>query len=174
MMTLSTAAPPQRLVLIINDEAGERALPLSRSDYKVGRAQSCDVRLFDPHVSRLHARITKVCLEESDEPRYMLGDAGVHTKTHSLNGTYINSDPIEMRLLKVGDTINFGPTASATLVTAESLGLDKTRQLFTTFKAVEAAANDPNFVSRDTSSTKDTDFQEPKTEVLGRVRLVEQ
>ncbi|MDP8248098.1 MAG: adenylate/guanylate cyclase domain-containing protein [Candidatus Tritonobacter lacicola] len=62
----------------------------------IGRAESCDMRLADPSVSRRHARIT------GEEGRYFIHDMG------SKNGTVVNGRTVEKAALKSGDFIAIG------------------------------------------------------------------
>lgn len=62
----------------------------------IGREEGNAVRLNDDRVSRFHAKIQ----EDHDEL--------VLTDLDSTNGTRVNGEPIQLRLLRVGDRINVG------------------------------------------------------------------
>jgi pSer/pThr/pTyr-binding forkhead associated (FHA) protein len=64
----------------------------------VGRGDDCDLRLSDPSVSRIHARITLV------DGHVYLEDAG------SRWGTLVNDRPTESRELFPGDCVAIGDT----------------------------------------------------------------
>src|SRR5262249_36514134 len=64
----------------------------------VGRGDDCDLRLSDPSVSRIHARITLIY------GRVYLEDAG------SRWGTLVNNRPTENGELFPGDCLGFGDT----------------------------------------------------------------
>jgi eukaryotic-like serine/threonine-protein kinase len=64
----------------------------------VGRGEDCDLRLNDPSVSRVHARITLL------DGRVYLEDAG------SRWGTLVNGVPTESRELTPGDRVEIGDT----------------------------------------------------------------
>ena len=64
----------------------------------VGRGEDCDLRLNDPSVSRVHARITLL------DGRVYLEDAG------SRWGTLVNGIPTESRELCPGDRVEIGDT----------------------------------------------------------------
>ena len=70
---------------------------LTEEVYTIGRHSSCDIRIDDPSVSRLHAKI------QHNGPRYVLYD------TQSANGTFVNGRRVtEPHLLEDKDEIGFG------------------------------------------------------------------
>jgi len=93
------ATIPAGIELVVNDGATIATRRLGRR-ILVGRAPSADVRIDDPRVSRLHARI-----EMRDDGVYV-EDLG------SRNGTLVDGSPVVSgRQLAVGDEITLG-TAS--------------------------------------------------------------
>lgn len=85
----------------IQVEAGFRAgrqMILSKPEFTIGRAESCDIGLFgDAAVERLHARI----LLQNNQ--YYLSDAGTPA------GTFLNGRPIAQPTpLRSGDAIGIG------------------------------------------------------------------
>ena len=62
----------------------------------IGRSDQADITLNEDGVSRSHARIDR------HENSYMLVDLG------STNGTYVNGDPIEQKVLTDGDKVRIG------------------------------------------------------------------
>ncbi|GAB3278427.1 FHA domain-containing protein [Parasphingorhabdus pacifica] len=76
-------------------EAGHRFV-LTQEPISFGRHRESDVFLDDVTVSRHHAQILR------EEERYVLVDVG------SLNGTYLNREPIERAELTDGDEIWIG------------------------------------------------------------------
>jgi pSer/pThr/pTyr-binding forkhead associated (FHA) protein len=93
------ATIPAGIELVIDDGATIATRRLGRR-ILVGRAASADVRIDDPRVSRLHARI-----EMRDDGVYV-EDLG------SRNGTYVNGEPVvSSRQLARDDEITIG-TAS--------------------------------------------------------------
>jgi pSer/pThr/pTyr-binding forkhead associated (FHA) protein len=93
------ATIPAGIELVVNDGATITTRRLARR-ILVGRAPSADVRIDDPRVSRLHARI-----EMRDDGVYV-EDLG------SRNGTFVDGAPVVSgRRLANGDEITLG-TAS--------------------------------------------------------------
>ncbi|HEV8021963.1 MAG TPA: FHA domain-containing protein [Candidatus Lustribacter sp.] len=93
------ATIPAGIELVVNDGATISTRRLARR-ILVGRAPSADVRIDDPRVSRLHARI-----EMRDDGVYV-EDLG------SRNGTFVDGAPVVSgRRLANGDEITLG-TAS--------------------------------------------------------------
>jgi len=85
------------LFTILNgDRAGEK-LGLGGSGIRIGREGAvCEIVLEDPKVSRLHAEVVAI------DGRVMLIDR------NSSNGTFVNDQKIERRVLRDGDIIYFG------------------------------------------------------------------
>jgi len=79
-------------------EAGLRCLLTEHGVLVVGRGEDCDLRLADPSVSRVHARIALV------NGRVYLEDAG------SRWGTRVNGVATESRELSPGDCVEVGDT----------------------------------------------------------------
>ena len=141
-----------QLLLLISDRSGERAIALENDTYSIGRSNSNDIRLFDTHVSRSHARLEAFTSKPGDR-RYLLSDEGVHSASASRNGTYINSEPIQIRLLKIGDDISFGPNVKARLETRERLGDSIARTLLAVGDRIKQSSPAKQ------SSNKPTDLQ---------------
>lgn len=86
-----------QLVIAEGKEAG-REFEFDQASVVIGRTAECDVILYEPGVSRRHARIF---LEGA---AFMVEDLG------SSNGTRVNGEPIAARqALKDGDSISMGP-----------------------------------------------------------------
>lgn len=78
-------------------------IPLERDEVLLGRALEADVRIIDPHASRLHARINiERDAAENDQPRYRITDLG------SMNGVTVNGRKVMDGYLKDGDKIGIG------------------------------------------------------------------
>ncbi len=73
-------------------------VPLTRQQVSLGRSPEASVRLSSRAVSRHHAELTR-------DPfgRWFLRDLGSH------NGTQVNGEPVQERVLAPGDTIRVGP-----------------------------------------------------------------
>jgi hypothetical protein len=82
--------------IISGPNAGQRRELTNHAILVVGRGDDCDLRLSDPSVSRIHARITLV------DGHVYLEDAG------SRWGTLVNNRPTESRELFPGDCVAIG------------------------------------------------------------------
>jgi len=83
--------------LVMEDDGEVIALPLQRGWNRIGRSAVADVRLDDPSVSRRHALI----VWEDEKPLRILDD-------RSLNGIFINGEPMEWGKLGDGDELAIG------------------------------------------------------------------
>ncbi len=84
--------------IISGPNVGQRRELTDHAILVVGRGDDCDLRLSDPSVSRIHARITLV------DGHVYLEDAG------SRWGTLVNNRPAENRELFPGDCVAIGDT----------------------------------------------------------------
>jgi hypothetical protein len=85
-----------QLVIAEGKEAG-REFVFEQDSVLIGRTSDCDVVLYDPGVSRKHARIF------SEAAVYFVEDCG------SSNGTKVNGAIIKKKQLADGDAISLGP-----------------------------------------------------------------
>ena len=88
-----------QLTIAEGKEAG-REFVFDRDTVSIGRSSECDVVLYDPGVSRRHARLT------------IEGEAVYVEDSGSANGTKVNGELIpreERRQLEDGDRITLGP-----------------------------------------------------------------
>src|SRR4051812_30731421 len=85
-----------QLVIAEGKEAG-REFVFEQDSVLIGRTSDCDVVLYDPGVSRKHARIF------SEQAGYFVEDMG------SSNGTKVNGAIIKKKQLADGDAISLGP-----------------------------------------------------------------
>lgn len=94
----SIAAAPTRLVILSGVKAGA-VFPLLGDVLAIGREPGRDILLdFDPTVSRRHARL------ENRGGQWTLVDEG------SRNGSFVNGQPVQQRVLRPGDILRFGST----------------------------------------------------------------
>ncbi|HYM61208.1 MAG TPA: trypsin-like peptidase domain-containing protein [Thermoanaerobaculia bacterium] len=85
-----------RFTILNGSRAGER-LGLGGSGIRIGRESAfCEIVLENPKVSRLHAEVVSI------DGKVLLIDR------NSSNGTYVNDQKIDKRILKDGDIIYFG------------------------------------------------------------------
>lgn len=111
-------------MLILQEGSGAgRRWPLDQSILTIGRGDECDIMLPDRHVSRYHARISRV------DDCYAVEDLG------SKNGTYVNGREVKTtRMLEDGDEIQIalrfklafvdaGATAPLTFIGDDETGL---------------------------------------------------
>ncbi|MEW5740204.1 MAG: FHA domain-containing protein [Myxococcota bacterium] len=89
-----------QLVISEGKEAG-REFVFDQDSVLIGRTSECDVILYDPGVSRRHARIFV------EDGEFFVEDVG------SSNGTQVNGEVIKRQPLKDGDSISLGPVVFA-------------------------------------------------------------
>lgn len=103
----------------MDDCAGRRAIVLSEQRYTIGRANSSAIRLFDPYASRHHARLFRV--GPTDQcPQYLALDGGSASRP-SHHGLRLNGKTARSRLLRVGDVLQFGPQAMASILSTDDV-----------------------------------------------------
>src|SRR3954470_3067188 len=85
-----------QLVIAEGKEAG-REFVFDQASVLIGRTSECDVVLYDPGVSRKHARIF------GEGAGYFVEDMG------SSNGTKVNGSIVKKKQLADGDAIGLGP-----------------------------------------------------------------
>src|SRR5690349_25133443 len=85
-----------QLVIAEGKEAG-REFVFEQESVLIGRTSDCDVILYDPGVSRKHARI------------FSQGEAHFVEDMGSSNGTKVNGSVVKKKQLADGDNITLGP-----------------------------------------------------------------
>jgi hypothetical protein len=97
-----------QLTIAEGTEAG-REFIFQQQSVTIGRTSDCDVILYDPGISRKHARIF------SEGDTYAVEDLG------SSNGTKVNGSLVKRQTLKDGDAVSLGPVSFnfATIVYGE-------------------------------------------------------
>jgi serine phosphatase RsbU (regulator of sigma subunit)/pSer/pThr/pTyr-binding forkhead associated (FHA) protein len=90
--------------LEVTDALGRRIVPVSKSQFEIGRRETNDLRLAGSEVSRDHAEIAV------DNNRFVLRDR------NSRYGTYVNGEQVTERALVHGDRIRLGRTGGAEMV----------------------------------------------------------
>lgn len=84
--------------IIVKQGGQSREIPLAKETFSIGRTPDNDLEVKDSLISRRHSSIVR------KGERFVVNDLG------SANGTYVNRDRIETRLLKAGDVIRVGDT----------------------------------------------------------------
>lgn len=84
-----------RLEIVSGPEAGT-FVDVTKDDFAIGRSASCDLRILDPSVSRIHARLRQA------GGGWFIQDQG------STYGTVLNGAPINAARLRVGDHVDVG------------------------------------------------------------------
>jgi phosphoserine phosphatase RsbU/P len=90
--------------LEVTDALGRRIVPISKTQFEIGRRETNDLRLAGSEVSRDHAEISV------DKNRFVLRDR------NSRYGTYVNGEQVTERSLVHGDRIRLGRTGGAEMV----------------------------------------------------------
>ena len=90
--------------LEVTDALGRRIVPISKSQFEIGRRETNDLRLAGSEVSRDHAEITV------EGNRFILKDR------NSRYGTYVNGEQVTDRVLVHGDKVRLGRTGGAEMV----------------------------------------------------------
>lgn len=84
------------LIFLNGDDPG-KSVPL-KSTVRIGRGRECQVRIADDQASRIHAVVRK------EDKQWIVEDS------ESLNGTLVNSSPLQRTVLVSGDLIRIGET----------------------------------------------------------------
>src|ERR671919_2837231 len=90
--------------LEVTDALGRRIVPVSKSQFEIGRRETNDLRLAGSEVSRDHAEISV------EGNRFTLRDR------NSRYGTYVNGEQVSDRVLVHGDRIRLGRSGGAEMV----------------------------------------------------------
>jgi pSer/pThr/pTyr-binding forkhead associated (FHA) protein len=102
-------------LLIIEDDKGRFQLLLDEPIYSIGRDPDCDIRLVSQFVSRHHAMLVQVPVENDSGGGYRIVDGDISGKT-SVNGLRINGRKLRSHTLQHEDEIIFGPQVRAIYV----------------------------------------------------------
>jgi pSer/pThr/pTyr-binding forkhead associated (FHA) protein len=93
-----TAASTPSLVVVDGMDRGKRFPLVGKSQFKIGRSVTADLKLTDAKISRDH------CLVEAVRDHHIIVDL------ESANGTVVNGDRVKKTVLKEGDFIRLGYT----------------------------------------------------------------
>lgn len=100
----------ERHLLLVEDDKGRRVFHLEAQVYSIGRDPSCDIRLFSMFVSRQHATLRRMALDNGSY-RYQIVDGNLQGQP-STNKILINGRKISTYELKDGDQVVFGAGVS--------------------------------------------------------------
>ena len=89
----------QVVLVMFRADGDRRSFPLSHSISVLGRREDCDLRIPLADVSRKHCRV----IVEEDSAK--IEDLG------SSNGTFVNGERVQEKMLQPGDTLGVGPVA---------------------------------------------------------------
>lgn len=104
MLTRAATHP----ILVIVQKQDQIVFSLDHDNFTVGRSIEADIHIPHPQVSRIQSVIRR-----DDSGCYHLIDGDIQG-CRSRNGTYVNWERVQHRVLQVGDVICFGsPTAVA-------------------------------------------------------------
>ena len=107
--------------LVAQDESAKR-YPITNTIWRIGRTKDNELPLNDKSVSRRHAEIQ----------RYSNGNFVIYD-VDSLNGVFVNSEPVKKKKLQEGDIIEIGDiylrftTQSANFSVEENTAIQNTR-----------------------------------------------
>jgi len=125
------AAPPYAGFILQRGGRLERIVSWDGPRLCAGRSQDCELRLSQPEVSRRHALFVRDgdCFEVRD--------------LRSVNGTTVNGEPVERRILQVGDVVGIEDYELTFVLEPQALGREV--QLAPTPAGAEAEAPDEGF-----------------------------
>lgn len=92
-----SASPSAYLVPVADEQIRHK---LDRTPWRIGRSRSSELTLNDTSVSRLHAEIRRDALGQ-----FTVQDL------ESLNGVFVNGEPVEMAHLEENDRVEIGDVA---------------------------------------------------------------
>ncbi|KAM3091432.1 FHA domain-containing protein [Phormidesmis sp. 146-35] len=109
-------------LLLVRDDQGEHQITLERSLCTIGRDPRCTVRLASQFVSRRHATLIQLPLDDGS-CRYQIVDGSPKGKP-SANGLLINGRKLQTHVLCDRDKIVFGPQVWAVYHLLERDGVE--------------------------------------------------
>ena len=115
--------------LVVVSPESERTMIIDHSPFTIGRKNTNDVCLLDPHISREQATITK------EEDGYYIEDRG------STHGTLIGGARVTKQKLNPGDKVQFGGTAAIYLIFAPERTTSHVREFLTQVSSMKASGN---------------------------------
>jgi diguanylate cyclase (GGDEF)-like protein len=92
----TSTGPEPFLIQMSGGETG-RMFRITEGRYRIGRSPECELFHNDPHISRIHAEITR-----DAAGRIVIRDL------HSRNGVFVNGAPVAEQVLQNGDKILIG------------------------------------------------------------------
>ena len=155
-----------RHLILIEDNEGQRIIPLEASSHSLGRAPTNSIVLRSKLVSRQHALLLRVTSEDPNHHSFLLIDGNLQGH-RSTNGLLVNGEKQTSCHLKHGDQIFFGKQIKAKYLRSEPLTDSEFQDYCQAldFDAVLVATE--NF--RDTASRQE--IAEPHIDTASLVRL---
>lgn len=93
---LNSQSPLKANFVVLAGQDIGKNFPIQKSEFSIGRGESCDICINDEDVSRNHARVT------------VLASAIVLEDLGSTNGTLVNGEKIQRHILNDGDRVQVG------------------------------------------------------------------
>ncbi|MEO0456962.1 MAG: FHA domain-containing protein, partial [Cyanobacteria bacterium P01_A01_bin.114] len=106
-------------LLLIEDDQGKRAVPLTAATSSIGRDVSNSIVLYSKEVSRQHAILLRVTRPGKHDFLFRLVDGNLQGNP-STNGLFVNGKRANSHDLRQGDTIIFGAQVKARYCIAKS------------------------------------------------------
>ncbi|NJL99430.1 MAG: FHA domain-containing protein [Synechococcaceae cyanobacterium SM2_3_2] len=97
-------------LLKVTDSLGTRLIPLGadRRWWEIGRSGHCQIVIRGSHVSRKQCTLLHLPIGTGDaQPTWILQDGSLSGNA-SLNGTWLNQDPVQRKQIQLGDIIYLG------------------------------------------------------------------
>lgn len=110
-MSQNPCQPPRHL-LVLQDQEGQRTIPLEAATYSLGRDPSNSIVLHSKLVSRQHALLLRVMVPETGGYLFRVVDGNLQGK-RSKNGLFVNDQRCFSHDLGHGDVVRFGQKATA-------------------------------------------------------------
>jgi pSer/pThr/pTyr-binding forkhead associated (FHA) protein len=133
-MYLNNNTFPERHFLLFNNSA-RKLISLNQNSYNIGRSLCNEIMIEGNPISRVHARLQKVCHHPNGIEQYRIFD-GVSDEKPSKNGVFVNESRSACHTLKNGDIISFANIIKALYIKASLSDSD-----FERFQ--ESAVSDP-------------------------------
>jgi pSer/pThr/pTyr-binding forkhead associated (FHA) protein len=133
-MYLNSNTIQERHLLLFNNSA-RKLISLAQDSYKIGRSLCNEIVIEGNPISRVHARLQKICHPKKGIHQYQIFD-GISEEKPSKNGVYIDDIRCARHTLQSGNIISFANIIKALYISASLSDSD-----FQRFK--ESVISDP-------------------------------